>query len=171
MTAPVDARFAHLDDPAERAWLTAVAPADVLANAHRFYDFMEDADIPADSYIRELAFCKVAQDLGVDYEVLYQAWLNEQPVSRESVTATAVVPVIEVNDTVTVDGQGLWTVETIVDGGRRYEVSTGSTTTGPQCKTTHVTFVTVDAERVRFVRKGNATDDAIAELDKILGGQ
>lgn len=28
--------FSHLEDPAERDWLTNVAPLEVLRNAHRF---------------------------------------------------------------------------------------------------------------------------------------
>lgn len=67
--------FSHLDDPAEREWLTNVPAADVLANAHRIYDFMHEAGIPADSYTRELAFTKAAAELGIDYDVLYDAWL------------------------------------------------------------------------------------------------
>lgn len=74
------------------------------------------------------------------------------------------VPVIEVDDTVTVDGKGVWVVETVYDGGRRYEVSETTNSRGPMCKTTHVTIVTVDGERVAFVRKGNQVDDDCREL-------
>jgi hypothetical protein len=73
--------FSWLDDPAEREWLTNVSPSDVAANAHRFYDFMHDEGMAADSYTRELAFGKAADALGVSYNMLYDAWLNEQPVS------------------------------------------------------------------------------------------
>ena len=78
MQQGTDARFAQLDDPAEREWLTKVSPSDVLANAHRIYDLMEEGGIPSDSYTRELAFSKAAEELGLDYEVLYQAWLHER---------------------------------------------------------------------------------------------
>jgi hypothetical protein len=82
----LDPRFAHLDDPAERAWLTHVPAADVLRNAHRIYEFMKEAGIPADSYTRELAFGKAAADLGVDYDVLHDAWLNDRPVGGSGPT-------------------------------------------------------------------------------------
>lgn len=75
----MDPRFAHLSDPAERRWLTEVAPADVLRNAHRIYDFMAECGIATDSVPRELAFEKAAEDLGIDYNVLYDAWLSETP--------------------------------------------------------------------------------------------
>lgn len=74
-----DPRYAHLDDPAEREWLTNVSPADVHANAHRFYDFMRESGIAADSYTRELAFGKAADALGVPYDTIYEAWLSETP--------------------------------------------------------------------------------------------
>jgi hypothetical protein len=73
--------FWWLDDPAEREWLTNVSPSDVVANAHRFYDFMRDEGVPADSYTRELAFEKTSDLLGISYDVLYDAWVDEQPPS------------------------------------------------------------------------------------------
>ena len=76
-----DGRYAHLEDPAERDWLTNVTPAEVLRNAHRFYEFMREAGVPADSCTRELAFVKAADALRVSYDVLYDAWLDETPVS------------------------------------------------------------------------------------------
>lgn len=72
--------YSWLDDPAERAWLIAVDPAAVLANAHRIYEFMAEGGMAPDSYTRELAFDKAAAVLKIDYEVLYQAWLDESPV-------------------------------------------------------------------------------------------
>ncbi len=74
-----DPRYGHLEDPAEREWLTNVSPADVLRNAHRIYEFMRETGVPADSYIRELAFEQAADALGISYEVLYCAWLHERP--------------------------------------------------------------------------------------------
>lgn len=76
-----DARYAHLDDPAEREWLTNLSPSDVVTNAHRFYDFMDEQGVPSDSYTRELAFQKASEDLGIDYDVLYDAWLHEKEVT------------------------------------------------------------------------------------------
>lgn len=72
--------YTHLDDPAEREWLTNVSPSDILRNAHRIYDFMREGGMPADSYTRELAFEKAGEVLGIDYDVLYDAWLNQRPV-------------------------------------------------------------------------------------------
>lgn len=72
--------WSSLDDPAEREWLAKVPPSDVARNAHRFYDFMREGGMPADSYTRELAFQKAAEALGVSYDVLYDAWLDERPV-------------------------------------------------------------------------------------------
>jgi hypothetical protein len=73
----------HLSDPAEREWLTTVSPSDVVKNAHRIYEFMGEGGLPADSYTRELAFQKAETALGVPYDVLYNAWLDEQPVATE----------------------------------------------------------------------------------------
>ncbi len=77
----IDPRYAHLSDPAEREWLTNVEPADVLANAHRIYDFMRENGIPVDSYTREMAFEKTAEALGIPYDTLYLAWRDERPVA------------------------------------------------------------------------------------------
>lgn len=79
----MSADYAHLDDPAEREWLTNLSPLDVLRNAHRFYDFMSEEGMPADSYTREMAFEKAAKALGVSYDVLYDAWLDERPAEEE----------------------------------------------------------------------------------------
>ncbi len=46
---------------------------------HRFYDYLTECGIPQDSYTRELAFTKASERLGVSYDVLYDAWLNEKP--------------------------------------------------------------------------------------------
>jgi hypothetical protein len=77
-----DPRYAHLDDPAEREWLTNVSPSDIARNAHRLYDFIREDGIPADSYTREMAFAKAADALRVPYNVLYDAWLNETPLTE-----------------------------------------------------------------------------------------
>lgn len=77
--------YAYLDDPAEREWLTKVAPMDVLKNAHRIYDLMAEAGLSAESMIREEAFRKASHALIIDYDVFYQAWLNEMPVGPAAI--------------------------------------------------------------------------------------
>lgn len=72
--------YSFLEDVTEREWLTNVEPLDILKNAHRIYDFMAEAGLPPESFIRELAFTKGSDTFGIDYEVLYQAWINEMPV-------------------------------------------------------------------------------------------
>lgn len=82
MTTPTPYDF--LDDPREREWLTALEPQTVLVNAHRFYDFMAEQGFPAESFLRELAFTKASEALGLDYDVLYQSWLDETPIAQEA---------------------------------------------------------------------------------------
>jgi hypothetical protein len=77
--------YSFLDDPAEREWLINVDPKDVVANAHRIYDFMRDAGLPVDSFTRELAFTKASDALGIDYNVLYDAGANEVPIKTAGV--------------------------------------------------------------------------------------
>ena len=77
--------YSFLDNPAERDWLTTLEPLDVLKNAHRFYAFMDEAGVSADSMLRELAFAKASESLGVDYEIPYQAWLHEMPVGPAAI--------------------------------------------------------------------------------------
>jgi hypothetical protein len=74
--------YPFLADPAERDWLVNVEPKDVLANAHRMYEFMADTGQPAESFIRELAFTKASDALGIDYDVFYEAWLNQVPATQ-----------------------------------------------------------------------------------------
>jgi hypothetical protein len=76
--ASVPEAYAHLPI-AEREWLMNLFSV-VLNNAHRFYDFMTETGQPPDSYTRELAFTKAAEALDIDYDVLYDAWLNEKPI-------------------------------------------------------------------------------------------
>lgn len=85
-----DSDYSHLEDPAEREWLTNVSPTDVAKNVHRIYDFMAEAGLPPESYVRELAFSKAAQALNIPYEVLYDAWLDERPVSLKDDITTDV---------------------------------------------------------------------------------
>lgn len=75
-----DTNIATLDDPVEREWLTNVDPVAVRDNAHRIYDFMEAEGIPADSYTRELAFAKASERLGLDYNTIYDAWIDQAPI-------------------------------------------------------------------------------------------
>lgn len=71
--------YDFLDDPQEREWLIGLDPKAVLANAHRIYDWMTEQGVDQDSFLRELAFSKAAEALGIDYDVLYNAWLNQTP--------------------------------------------------------------------------------------------
>jgi hypothetical protein len=64
----------------EREWLMNVSPTDIRDNAHRFYGFMAETGHPADSFTRELAFTKATEALGIDYDVLYDAWLDQKPI-------------------------------------------------------------------------------------------
>lgn len=72
--------YDFLDDQTERDWLIALDPQVVLANAHHWYDWVAQfgGDL-GDSLIRELAFQKASDVLGIDYDVLYKSWLNEVP--------------------------------------------------------------------------------------------
>lgn len=78
----VSGKYDFLDSPKEREWLTALEPQAVLDNAHRMYDWMTEQGIEQDSFLRELAFTKASEALGLDYDVLYQSWLDEIPVRR-----------------------------------------------------------------------------------------
>jgi hypothetical protein len=78
--AGVPEAYAHLPI-AEREWLMNVSPTDVRDNAHRFYSFMTETSQPADSFTRELAFTKTAEALGIDYDILYDAWLDQEPIA------------------------------------------------------------------------------------------
>lgn len=72
--------YSYLDDPAERAWLIGLEPTAVRDNAHRIYDWMIEQGVDQDSFLRELAFTKASEALGIDYDVLYEAWLAATPV-------------------------------------------------------------------------------------------
>jgi hypothetical protein len=65
-----------LDDPAEREFLTNVDPQEVVDNAHRAYDWLRERGMAPDSVLREAAFTKAADALGIDYDVLYDAWMS-----------------------------------------------------------------------------------------------
>lgn len=100
--APDTAAYDHLDNPQEREWLTGLDPQAVLVNAHRMYDWMREQGVGADSYLRELAFTKAANTLGLDYEVLYNAWLNDTPLGVQSEGC----PTCGSNDTEHTPGEG-----------------------------------------------------------------
>ena len=76
--------YDFLDSASEREWLIALEPKTVVANAHRFYDFMSEQGVDADSFLRELAFAKAADALAIDYDVLYDSWLAETPIPQGS---------------------------------------------------------------------------------------
>jgi hypothetical protein len=80
VTQTQSGKYEFLDDASEREWLIGLDPQVVLANAHRMYDWMREQGVDVDSFLRELAFTKAAHTLGLDYDVLYNAWLNEVPV-------------------------------------------------------------------------------------------
>lgn len=71
-------------DPAEVAWLAEVSPTAVRDNAHRMYEFMAETGQPAESFIRELAFSKASEALGLPYDAFYEAWLGETPIGATS---------------------------------------------------------------------------------------
>lgn len=48
---------------------------DIVKNAHKFYDVY-----PVDSSDREKAFLFARDELGIKYDDLYDAWLNDQPI-------------------------------------------------------------------------------------------
>lgn len=72
-------QYDFLDDPRERQWLIGLQPQAIAANAYRMYDWMTEQEIDPDSFLRELAFTKAADALGVDYDALYTSWLDEVP--------------------------------------------------------------------------------------------
>lgn len=55
-------------------------PGAIVGNAHRIYDYMTEHNIGPDSVTREAAFEYAVADTGLDYETLYDAWLNETPI-------------------------------------------------------------------------------------------
>ncbi|GAC1533628.1 MAG: hypothetical protein NVS3B1_28040 [Marmoricola sp.] len=73
--------YEFLDSVQERERLIGLEPQAVLANAHRIYDWMIEQGVDQDSFLRELAFDKASEALGIEYSVLYDAWLNETPVA------------------------------------------------------------------------------------------
>jgi hypothetical protein len=67
--------YEFLDDLREREWLTNLDPESVRSNAHRIYDWMQEQGVDQDSFLRELAFTKASEALGLDYDVFYDAWI------------------------------------------------------------------------------------------------
>ena len=76
--------YDFLTDPAERAWLIGLDPEVIAAEAYRFYPFMREQGIDTDSFLRELAFTKAAEALGLDYDVLYDSWLMQKRIKEGS---------------------------------------------------------------------------------------
>ena len=51
-------------------------PQQVFDNAHRIYEYMNECGQAADSVSRESLFSYAADELGVDYDVLYDKWMS-----------------------------------------------------------------------------------------------
>lgn len=51
-------------------------PQQILDNAPRIYEYMNECGDDADSVSREALFAYAAEELGVDYEVLYDKWMS-----------------------------------------------------------------------------------------------
>lgn len=82
---PVSLSYDFLDDVQEREWLIALDPQDVVANAHRWYEWAgQFGGGLCDSFIRELAFQKAADALGIDYGDLYNSWLDRIPMKENT---------------------------------------------------------------------------------------
>jgi len=68
-------------------------PKDVLLNAHRAYEFLDEIGAVSDSIARESIFAWAAQKLGVDYEKFYSAWINHRPYNEDdSIWDTMLTP-------------------------------------------------------------------------------
>lgn len=67
-------------------------PQQVLDNAPRIYEYMNECGQEADSVSREALFDYAADALGVDYDVLYNKWISgAKPIglsNRVALTAT-----------------------------------------------------------------------------------
>lgn len=77
-------RFQHLvavePDTDEAALRAICAPKKVAANAGRFYDYLRENGIAADSVTREAAFAYAASALDRPYDDFYDAWMEETAV-------------------------------------------------------------------------------------------
>lgn len=58
---------------------SAFSPSAIVGQAHRFYDYMEQHNVGADSATREAAFAYAAADTGFSVDAIYDAWLEERP--------------------------------------------------------------------------------------------
>lgn len=66
---------------------------DIMKNAYKFYDVY-----PVDSSDREHAFTFAAEELGIDYEDLYQSWLNERPLVESEKINEAIATITTVDN-------------------------------------------------------------------------
>jgi hypothetical protein len=56
-----------------------LTPGAIADNAGRIYDWMREVGLAPDSATREALFAFAAEKFGVDYDVFYDAWLEERP--------------------------------------------------------------------------------------------
>lgn len=60
---------------------SAFRPGAIVGMAHRIYDYMGEHNVGVDSATREAAFAYAAADTGLDYEVIYNAWLTGEEIT------------------------------------------------------------------------------------------
>lgn len=66
-----------------------LTPGAIADNTGRIYDWMDEQGLPPESTTREALFAYAAEAFGVDYDVFYDAWLEERPANvRKEVTTT-----------------------------------------------------------------------------------
>lgn len=53
----------------------------IIQNAHRIYEWMEEQGTSTDSFTRELAFQYASDMTGLDYDVLYNSWMEVSPIA------------------------------------------------------------------------------------------
>lgn len=75
------ARFAAFDGLCAESLAERATPQAIAANTGRIYDFMHEIGLAAESDTREALFAFAAAALGVDYDVFYDAWLDQLPVT------------------------------------------------------------------------------------------
>lgn len=60
--------------------LRNITAKDVINNAHKFYDIYQ-----VDSEDRMKAFIFAGEQLGIDQDIIYKAWLNEEPINKNNI--------------------------------------------------------------------------------------
>lgn len=73
------------------AFRSAFKPSAIVGQAHRIYDYMREHNIGPDSATREAAFAYAAADTGLDYNVLYDAWLDQKPIEAPCTSCGTVI--------------------------------------------------------------------------------